>query len=265
MLRTKTWLYIALAIVMIFVLSSLAFAQGTPTVQTANNSQLGQIVVDAKNMTLYQFTADTANTSNCTQDCIQAWPPLTVTKGTTPTAGSGVTGSLGTLTRSDDGSTQVTMNQIPLYFFAQDKAAGDVKGQGVAGKWYVVSPSGQMIKTTAGGISAAAQATGTVTATTTVTATAAATATVAATATTAPAATAAVTPTEAATATTAPTTAPTTAAGAAVTTTATAAPPGALPTTGGDSGSSLLLPALLGLLAIAVGGMLGLRAARQAR
>jgi predicted lipoprotein with Yx(FWY)xxD motif len=249
MFRTKTWLYIALALVMIFVLSSLAFAQGTSTVQTASNSQFGQIVVDAKNMTLYQFTADTANTSNCTATCIQAWPPLTVTKGTTPSAGSGVTGALGTITRADDGSSQVTLNQLPLYYFAQDKAAGDVKGQGVADKWYVVSPSGTMIKTTAG---AAAQVTGTVTATAT---------TAAAAPTTAPTATTAATATVAATATTAPTAA----AAAAVTTTATAAPPGALPTTGGDSSSNTLLPVLLGLLAIAVGGMFGLRAARQSR
>ena len=73
-------------------------------------------------------------------------------------------------------------------------------------------------------------------------------------------ATATTAPTAAATATTAPTLAPTTA----VTSTATAVPPSALPTTGGDS-SAALLPAMLGLLAIALGGMLGLRAARQPR
>ena len=233
MFRSKTWLSVALAVVMIFVLSSLAFAQGTPTAQLASNSQFGQILVDGKNMTLYQFTADTANTSNCTTTCIQAWPPLTITKGTTPVAASGVTGALGTLTRADDGSTQVTMNQLPLYYFAQDKAAGDVKGQGVSGKWFVVNAAGTTVQTAVG---AAAQVTGTVTAT----------------ATTAP--------TAAATATTAPTLAPTTA----VTSTATAVPPSALPTTGGDS-SAALLPAMLGLLAIALGGMLGLRAARQPR
>jgi predicted lipoprotein with Yx(FWY)xxD motif len=247
MFRSKTWLYVALALVMIFVLSSLAFAQGTPTAQLASNSQFGQILVDGKNMTLYQFTADTANTSNCTTTCIQAWPPLTVTKGTTPVAASGVTGALGTLTRADDGSTQVTMNQLPLYHFAQDKAAGDVKGQGVSGKWFVVNAAGTTVQTAVG---AAAQVTGTVTATATTAPTAAATATTA--------------PTAAATATTAPTVAPTAAASTAVTSTATAVPPSALPTTGGDS-SAALLPAMLGLLAIALGGMLGLRAARQPR
>jgi predicted lipoprotein with Yx(FWY)xxD motif len=220
MFRSKTWLYVALALVMIFVLSSLAFAQGTPTLQLASNSQFGQIVVDGKNMTLYQFTADAANTSNCTAACIQAWPPLTVTKGTTPLAGTGVTGALGTLTRTDDGSTQVTLNQMPLYYFAQDKAAGDVKGQGVASQWYVVNATGAMVKT--------------------------ATATVAQ------------------TATTAPTVAPTAAPATVMTSTATAVPPSALPTTGGNS-STALLPALLGLLVIAVGGMLGLRAARPPR
>jgi predicted lipoprotein with Yx(FWY)xxD motif len=241
MFRSKTWLYVALALVMIFVLSSLAFAQGTPTAQLASNSQFGKILVDGKNMTLYQFTADAANTSNCTAACIQTWPPLTVTKGTTLVAAPGVTGTLGTLTRADDGFTQVTMNQLPLYYFAQDKAAGDVKGQGVAGKWFVVNAAGTMVKTT-----------GTVTATATTAPTAAGTVT--ATATTAPTAAA----------TTAPTVAPTTAASTAVTSTATAVPPKALPTTGGDS-SGALLPALLGLLAIALGGTLGLRAVRQPR
>jgi predicted lipoprotein with Yx(FWY)xxD motif len=233
MFRSKTWLYVALALVMIFVLSSLAFAQGTPTAQLASNSQFGKILVDGKNMTLYQFTADAANTSNCTAACIQTWPPLTVTKGTTPVAASGVTGTLGTLTRADDGFTQVTMNQLPLYYFAQDKAAGDVKGQGVGSKWYVVNAAGAMVKTAVG---TGAAVTGTVTATATA----------------------------AATATKAPTVAPTVAASTAVTKTATAVPPKALPTTGSDS-SAALLPALLGLLAIAMGGMLGLRAARQPR
>jgi len=100
------------------------------------------------------------------------------------------------------------------------------------------------------------QVTGTVTATATTAPTAVATATTAPTA----AATATTAPTAAATATTAPTLAPTTA----VTSTATAVPPKALPTTGGDS-SAALLPAMLGLLAIALGCMLGLRAARQPR
>jgi plastocyanin len=47
-----------------------------------------------------------------------------------------VTGTLGTINRSD-GGRQVTYNGVPLYRFAQDAAAGDTKGQGADGVWYL--------------------------------------------------------------------------------------------------------------------------------
>jgi hypothetical protein len=39
---------------------------------------------------------------------------------------------------------------MPLYYYAQDKAPGDVAGQGVNNVWYLVSPGGEMIKGAAG-------------------------------------------------------------------------------------------------------------------
>jgi predicted lipoprotein with Yx(FWY)xxD motif len=57
----------------------------------------------------------------------------------TPTAPDGVTGKLGTTTRTD-GSLQVTYNDQPLYFFVGDTKAGDTTGQGVGNVWYVVNP-----------------------------------------------------------------------------------------------------------------------------
>ncbi len=47
-----------------------------------------------------------------------------------PTAGAGVTGQLGTLTRAD-GTTQVTYAGMPLYYWQGDAKAGDVTGDGV--------------------------------------------------------------------------------------------------------------------------------------
>ena len=35
---------------------------------------------------------------------------------------------------------------MPLYYFAGDTAPGDVKGQGLAGKWYVIGADGTPIK-----------------------------------------------------------------------------------------------------------------------
>jgi predicted lipoprotein with Yx(FWY)xxD motif len=54
---------------------------------------------------------------------------------------------ISTVTRAD-GTKQVTYNGHPLYFFTQDKDAGDAYGQGVkafGADWYVMAPSGQKV------------------------------------------------------------------------------------------------------------------------
>ena len=61
-------------------------------------------------------------------------------------AGEGVDATLlGTITR-DDGSTQVTYNGWPLYYFQDDAAPGDTNGQGLDGVWFLVSPEGEAIE-----------------------------------------------------------------------------------------------------------------------
>lgn len=99
-------------------------------------------------MTLYVFGADVAGTSNCYGQCAINWPPLLVSNGMKP-MGQGITAALSTTQRTD-GSMQVTVNGMPVYFFMRDMAAGDVNGQGkfaFSGTWYVVSPAGQIITT----------------------------------------------------------------------------------------------------------------------
>ncbi len=98
------------------------------------------IVAGSNGMTVYNFTKDVANsgTSACTGGCLTKWPALTVPAGSTPTAGTGATGKLGTITRTDDGSLQVTYNGLPLYFFSGDKAPGDANG--IYTGWVAVKP-----------------------------------------------------------------------------------------------------------------------------
>jgi predicted lipoprotein with Yx(FWY)xxD motif len=91
-------------------------------------------------MTLYLFTKDTPNTSNCYGGCASYWPPL-LTNGA-PVAGTGVTASMLGTTKRTDGTVQVTYNGWPLYYYASDKAAGDVTGENVQGVWFVITPSG---------------------------------------------------------------------------------------------------------------------------
>jgi predicted lipoprotein with Yx(FWY)xxD motif len=106
-------------------------------IKIASKNGLGAFLVDEKGMTLYLFTKDTPGVSNCKDACLTAWPPL-LTSGD-PRADDGVTGKLGTITR-DDGSLQVTYNDLPLYYYISDVAPGDTVGQGVGGVWFVVAP-----------------------------------------------------------------------------------------------------------------------------
>jgi predicted lipoprotein with Yx(FWY)xxD motif len=124
--------------------SASSGAAGPATVTLTSNAQLGSFLADDRGMTLYLFTKDTPNTSNCYNSCAQLWPPL-LTNGA-PVAGSGVDASLlGTTTRTD-GSTQVTYNGWPLYYYAPDTKPGDVTGQNFGGVWFVVSAKGDMIQ-----------------------------------------------------------------------------------------------------------------------
>jgi len=117
-----------------------AASSGPAVVDVGQNGTLGSFLVDSKGMTLYLFTQDSPNTSNCYTACATAWPPL-LTSGA-PTAGSGVTGSMLGTTKRTDGSTQVTYNGWPLYYWANDKKPGDVTGENVQGVWFVITPAG---------------------------------------------------------------------------------------------------------------------------
>lgn len=117
-------------------------AETAPDLAVAD-SDLGEILVDGDGMTLYLFTQDPPGESVCADDCLAAWPPLVVDGE--PVVGEGVDPDLvSTLTR-DDGSTQVTYDDAPLYRWASDEAPGDVTGQGVQDVWYVVAPDGTAI------------------------------------------------------------------------------------------------------------------------
>ena len=110
------------------------------TVEAKSVGTIGTVLVAGSNgMTVYTFTNDTKGNgkSACSGGCAATWPALTVAAGATPSAGTGVTGTLATITR-DDGALQVTYNGLPLYFFKNDKAPGDALG--VYPNWEAVKP-----------------------------------------------------------------------------------------------------------------------------
>ncbi len=110
--------------------SQAAGGSGSTITITVHNNRL----TAPNGHTLYYNSVDTATKITCTGACTAEWPPLTGT----PKAGNGVKQSaLATATRSD-GSKQITYNGHPLYQFADDKSAGDAKGNGLSdegGRW----------------------------------------------------------------------------------------------------------------------------------
>ena len=119
-----------------------AAGSGT-TIKTAD-SQFGQVLFDSDDRAVYYFDKEKSATSECYGACAQAWPPV-LTKGE-PQAGKGAqAGKLGT-TERDDGTTQVTYDGHPLYYY--DEPAGQVSCHNVdefGGLWLAVQPNGQAV------------------------------------------------------------------------------------------------------------------------
>lgn len=113
-----------------------------PTVTVRNITKYGAILAGSSGKTLYVFQKDSPGQSTCTGGCAQLWPPLLLKSGQTPSKGSGVNGTLGTIKRSS-GKEQVTYNGMPLYYYLPDSSSGQAVGQGIesfGGLWYVVPP-----------------------------------------------------------------------------------------------------------------------------
>ena len=110
-------------------------------VTVGHDAKLGAYLAGEDGKSLYLLTKDSANTPTCVGGCASKWPPFELEGTESVTAGDGVTGTLATIKRADDGKVQVTYNGIPLYYFASDTKAGDINGQGVNGVWYLVAPA----------------------------------------------------------------------------------------------------------------------------
>jgi len=122
-----------------------AEATATPTeaaaayTVNAATGAVGAYLTGEGGMTLYVKQDDSTTATSCTGGCLDNWPPFTVEAGAQGAAGAGVSGTLATFARPE-GTTQVTYNGQPLYYFSGDTAAGDTNGQGLAGVWSVAAP-----------------------------------------------------------------------------------------------------------------------------
>jgi predicted lipoprotein with Yx(FWY)xxD motif len=113
-------------------------AAAAGTVKTATIAGV-TVLTSSSGFTLYSFAPDTSTTSKCNGTCAQNWPPVTG-----PVSAAGVSGTFGTIKRSD-GSVQATFDGHPLYTFVGDTAPGQAKGNGLnvnGGLWHEITTSG---------------------------------------------------------------------------------------------------------------------------
>lgn len=115
---------------------------GSTAGQALDTTTIGgvQVLTNAKGLTLYWFAPDTSSASKCSGSCAQYWPPVFGKA----TAGSGVTGTLGTISRPD-GTTQATYDGHPLYTYIGDSSRGQDSGNNLdlnGGLWHIVPVAG---------------------------------------------------------------------------------------------------------------------------
>lgn len=105
------------------------------------------MLVDGAGYTLYAYLPDNRGRPRCVSVCAKQWPPLLLPAGVRhPVAGSDARAELLGTTRRAGGGLQVTYNGWPLYTDLAD-APGEVNGQGDGmGAWYVLSPSGAVVR-----------------------------------------------------------------------------------------------------------------------
>jgi predicted lipoprotein with Yx(FWY)xxD motif len=110
-------------------------------VQTAalkvERTKAGMVLAGGQGLTLYYYTADKPGSgkSVCTGACAAAWPPLKAP--VKAPAGVRMPGPMGMITRPG-GAKQVTINGYPVYYYAGDKAPGQITGNGVDGTWHII-------------------------------------------------------------------------------------------------------------------------------
>jgi predicted lipoprotein with Yx(FWY)xxD motif len=106
------------------------------------------VLVDSRGHTLYAFDLDKGTKSMCTGVCMSEWFPFLTTAK--PLTAGGVSATKVGLAKRTSGKWQVMFSGHLLYFFAGDKAAGQVRGASIA-HWAALSKTGAKIKPQGGG------------------------------------------------------------------------------------------------------------------
>jgi predicted lipoprotein with Yx(FWY)xxD motif len=109
-------------------------------------SQFGEVLFDGDDRPIYLFDKESSDRSECYGACAEAWPPV-LTEGAPQGAGGVKPGLLGT-TERNDGATQATYNDHPLYYYVDDPP-GQVLCHNVeefGGLWLVLDSAGNAVQ-----------------------------------------------------------------------------------------------------------------------
>jgi predicted lipoprotein with Yx(FWY)xxD motif len=118
-------------------------------ISTRNVHGLGQVLVNAKGLTLYMFVPDKRQRVTCVSTCAVVWPPVFLPNGTKAVAAKKAKQSLLSSDKDPAGGRVVTYHGWPLYTYVTDTKPGTATGQALnlnGGLWYVIAPSGKVIK-----------------------------------------------------------------------------------------------------------------------
>jgi predicted lipoprotein with Yx(FWY)xxD motif len=112
------------------------------TMITSAKSDYGDILWGPNRQAIYIWEREPSATPECYDDCAVAWPPVLTTSE--PEAGAGIDATLLGTTKRSDGTTQVTYNKHPLYYYAHE-GSGEVKCHNIVthgGLWWVITTDG---------------------------------------------------------------------------------------------------------------------------
>ena len=117
-------------------------SSSSAVIQTATVAVKGQsetVLTNAKGLTLYYFTTDSATQSALSRNCLQVWPPLLFTGSGGPISSTSLSGKLSV--QMDINGNQIEYNGHPLYTFSGDSAPGQTNGEGLYEVWFVATPN----------------------------------------------------------------------------------------------------------------------------
>ena len=176
-MRMKALLTIVALAATTTFMATVPFASGAASksvvVSTRSVPGLGKILVNSSGRTLYMFVPDKDKKVTCVSTCAKIWPPLFLPTGAKAVAAGGAKQALLGSDKDPAGVHVVTYSHWPLYTYLGDTKPGVAFGQALklnGGLWYVLSPSGALIKhkaNTGGGGSTTTTTTTTTTSSTT--------------------------------------------------------------------------------------------------